>query len=268
MGAVLIFRDITERKKAIEARHKQIEQEQQVVQLEAINQLKNEFLNLVSHEMRSPLSNMKMIIQMLQLSSESEEGHRYLELLEAECDREIELINDLLDLQRLETLSHLLINPDVLFLQQLFPWVIEPFQVRFQEYQQTLQLNFPSDLPSLFSDRTSLEQILTELLHNASKYTPIAGEIILSVHHNSCEAPPSTIITISNSVEIPAAGLPRIFEKFYRIPNADLRKQGGTGLGLAIVKKLVEQLQGSIQVESSEGWTTFTLKFSDLTNLL
>ncbi|MBH8553918.1 response regulator [Nostocaceae cyanobacterium CENA357] len=265
-GAVLIFRDITERKKAIEARQKQIEQEQLVMQLEAVNQLKNEFLNLASHEMRSPLSNMKMIIQMLKLSPEPEEGQRYLELLEAECDREMELINDLLDLQRLETLSDLLINPDVLFLQQLFPWVIEPFQVRFQEYQQTLQLNLPSDLPSLFSDRTSLERILTELLHNASKYTPIGGEIILSVYHNSCEAPPSTIITISNSVEIPAAGLPRIFEKFYRIPNADLRKQGGTGLGLAIVKKLVEQLQGSIQVESSEGWTTFTLKLSDLTN--
>ncbi|WGV27709.1 hybrid sensor histidine kinase/response regulator [Halotia branconii] len=262
-GAVLIFRDITEIKNAVEARQKQIEQEQLVAQLEAVNQLKSEFLNLVSHELRSPLSNMKMIIQMLQISPDPEESQRYLELLETECDREMELINDLLDLQRLETLSHLLINPEILLLQKLLPWVIEPFQVRFQEYQQTLQLNLPANLPSLFSDRPSLERILTELLHNASKYTPISGEIIVSVCHNFSETPASTIITISNSAEIAAAALPRIFDKFYRIPNADLRKQGGTGLGLAIVKKLVEQLQGSIQVESSEGWTTFTLKLND-----
>ncbi|BAZ52861.1 two-component hybrid sensor and regulator [Nostoc sp. NIES-4103] len=263
-GAVLIFRDITEHKKAIEARQKQIEQEQLVAQLEELNQLKNEFLNLVSHELRSPLSNIKVMIQMLQLSPTPEEAQRYLELMESECDREMDLINDLLDLQRLQTSSFIPLAPDALLLQQWLPWVIEPFQARVQEHHQTLQLHLPSNLPTLFSDSTSLERILVELLNNACKYTPAGGEIILTVSHNSSETPPATIITVSNSVEIPTAALPRIFEKFYRVPNADFWNQGGTGLGLTIVQKLVQQLQGSIQVESTDGWTRFTLKLTDL----
>ncbi|OUL31608.1 response regulator [Nostoc sp. 106C] len=264
IGAVLIFRDITERKKASEARKREIEQTQLVAQLEELNQLKNDFLNLVSHELRSPLHNMKVMIQVLQISTDPQTFQRYLDLMKAECDREIDLINDLLDLQRLETSCYLPIAPDVLLLQHWLPLLIEPFQARVEEHQQTLQLNVPSHLPALISDRTSLERILIELLNNACKYTPAGGEIILNVRHNSSGTPPETIITVSNSVEIPTAGLPRIFEKFYRIASADYSKQGGTGLGLAIVQKMVEQLQGSIQVESSEGWTIFTISLTDL----
>lgn len=263
-GAVLVFRDITERKRAIEARQKQIEQEQLVVQWEEINQLKNDFLNLVSHELRSPLNNLKMMIQMIQVSPDTESSQRYLELMETECDRELGLINDLLDLQRLEISSYPVITPDVLFLQQWLPWVIQPFQIRIQEHQQTLQINLPSNLPPLFSDGTSLERIIVELLNNACKYTPAGGEIILSVRYDSSEVPAKTIITTNNSAEIPATELPRIFEKFYRFPNADIWNQGGSGLGLPIVQKLVEQLQGNIQVESANGLTTFTLTLTDL----
>jgi PAS domain S-box-containing protein len=140
-GAVLIFRDITERKRAIEAHQKQIEQEELVVKWEEINQLKNDFLNLVSHELRSPLSNMKLMIQMIQLSTSTEEAQRYLQLMEGECDRELGLINDLLDLQRLESSSYPVIRPDALLLQQWLAWVIEPFQIRVQEHQQTLQIS-------------------------------------------------------------------------------------------------------------------------------
>lgn len=263
-GAVLVFRDITERKLAIEAGKKQIEQEQLLLQWEEINQLKNDFLNLVSHELRSPLSNMKLMIQILQLSPSTEEAQHYLQLMESECDRELGLINDLLDLQRLESSSYPVITPDALVLQQWVPWIIEPFQIRVQQHQQTLQLNLPSNLPPLLSDGISLERILVELLNNACKYTPASGEIILSVHHNCSEAPAKTIITVSNSKEIPVTELPRIFEKFYRLPNADIWNQGGSGLGLPIVEKLVEQLQGNIQLESGNGWTTFTLTLTDL----
>ncbi|MCL6753698.1 PAS domain S-box protein [Nostoc sp. CCCryo 231-06] len=201
-GAVLVFRDITERKRAIEARKKQIEQEQLVVQWEEINRLKNDFLNLVSHELRSPLSNMKMMIQMIQLSTNTQETQRYLELMAGECDRELGLINDLLDLQRLESSSYPVMTPDALLLQQWLLWVIEPFQIRVQEHQQTLQINLPSNLPPLFSDGISLERILVELVNNACKYTPTGGEIVLSVRHNSSEVAAKTIITISNSAEI------------------------------------------------------------------
>ncbi|MBD2211824.1 response regulator [Nostoc linckia FACHB-104] len=264
MGAVLVFRDITDLKKAIEIRKKQAEQAEILAQLQAVNQIKNDFLNLVTHELRSPLSNMKGMIQLLEVSSLSEEFQRYLEIIKAECDREMELINDLLDLQRLETSSYLPLAPDVLVLEQWLPLVIEPFQARVQEHQQTLQLNLPPNEVTVISDRTSLERILIELLNNACKYTPTGGEIIINLSQNTSLTASQTIITVSNTVEIPASELPHIFEKFYRIPNADLWNQGGTGLGLAIVQKLVEQLQGSIQVESGNGRTRFILSLSDL----
>ncbi len=269
-GAVLVFRDISEFKQAQEARQKQIEQERLVAQLQKLSQLKDDFLSTVSHELRTPIANMKMAIQMLKVAPTSERRERYLDILQVECARESELIDDLLDLQRLEIASYPIFIGEAVSLQNWLPSMIEPFRVRTQQRQQNLQLNLPPDLPPLISDRASLERILAELLNNACKYTPADGEIVLSVRHNSSSAAiarssaSATIFTISNSVEIPAAELPRIFEKFYRVPKADRWKQGGTGLGLALIQKLVEHLQGTIQVESSEGWTTFTVHLTNL----
>jgi PAS domain S-box-containing protein len=230
----------------------------QVESLEKLNQLKDDFLSTVSHELRTPIANMKMALQMLKVSPIPERRERYLEILQAECTRESELINELLDLQRLEAGSYFILLNEAVNLQELLPSIIEPFRVRTGQRQQTLQINLPPDLPVLLSDRASLERILAELLNNACKYTPAGGEIIVGVCDKSTEA--ATIFTISNPAEIPADHLPRIFEKFYRVPKSDRWKQGGTGLGLALVQKLVEQLQGIIEVESSKGWTTFTVQ--------
>ncbi|WP_263985313.1 histidine kinase dimerization/phospho-acceptor domain-containing protein [Dendronalium phyllosphericum] len=109
---------------------------------------------------------MKVMIQMLQLPTTPEETQRYLKLMEAECDREMELINDLLDLQRLQTSPSVSLTSDAVLLQEWLPWTIEPFLVRIQERQQILKLNLPSDLPTLFSNSNSLERILIELLNN------------------------------------------------------------------------------------------------------
>lgn len=264
VGAVLVFRDITEHQRANEARQKQIEQEQLVAQLEQLNQLKDDFLNNVSHALRTPLSNIMMAIQILQMTYTDEQGQRYLEILQTEGDRELEIINDLLDLQRLSAATTPLLTPEPLLLQYWLPSIIESFFVRTQERQQTLQLNLTDDLPLLISDSASLARMFAELLNNACKYTDAGGQIVLSVRHDSSNSTSATIFTISNSAEIPSSALPRIFEKFYRVPNADFWKQGGTGLGLALVQKIVEQLQGTIQVESSAGWTTFTLTLTDL----
>lgn len=177
----------------------------------------------------------------------------------------------MLDLQRLETASYLTLLVEAVSLQDCLPSIIEPFRVRAQEREQILQINLSPDLPQLNSERASLERILAELLNNACKYTRTGGKIIFSVCHKSSLPAPYqlgsdavTIFAVSNQAEIPAVELPRIFEKFYRVSGTDRWKQGGTGLGLALVKKLVEYLQGTIQVESSEGWTTFTVELPDL----
>ncbi len=239
--------------------------EQKVEELEQLNILKDDFLSTVSHELRTPLSNMKMAIQMLKIAPSSERRQRYLEILESECGRETELINDLLDLQRLEVASYS-ITLEKINLQEWIPTIVTPFYSRIQQHQQNLEVNLSSDLPIMVSDRTSLGRIISELLHNACKYTPPGDQIIFNVSYianyssKNVEQSNLIIFTITNHAEIPASELPRIFDKFYRVPNADPWKQGGTGLGLALVQKLIEQMEGSIQVESSGGWTTFIVQ--------
>ncbi|MBD1911354.1 GAF domain-containing protein [Leptolyngbya sp. FACHB-16] len=236
----------------------------QVKALEKVNWLKDDFLSTVSHELRTPVSNMKLSIRMLDialtqgepLNGNRQKVERYLQILQGECQREIDLINDLLDLQRLVSGERVLnlqtVHPEV-WLNQL----IKPFQARAQVRQQTLNLHLPTqDLPPLVADIASLERVISELLNNACKYTPPGETMTLQVQSYTGQMQ----FSLSNSgVEIPAHELPRIFDKFYRIPNADPWKQGGTGLGLALVQRLVEHMGGRIDAKSDWGETTFTV---------
>jgi len=245
----------------------------QVEELEKLNRLKDDFLSTVSHELRTPMSNIKLAIHMLKLDMLGSPGSKqkrnskqpthvarrqhYLNILQAECARETELINNLLDLQRLEAAAY----PISLALIHLDDWLVatlEPFQLRISERQQVLEVESPPT--SIISGPENLGRILAELMNNACKYTPAGGKIALRVTHGPGSPNAVTTFTLSNETEIPPAELPRIFEKFYRVPTTDPWKQGGTGLGLTLVKKLVEQLQGSIQVTSGRGKTIFTIQ--------
>ncbi|HIK14120.1 MAG TPA: amino acid permease [Leptolyngbyaceae cyanobacterium M33_DOE_097] len=153
----------------------------QVKALEELNQLKDDFLSTVSHELRTPISNMKMAIHMLQLMMGDEERRdRYIKILQAECNRESDLINDLLDLQRLASGTKIL-EPETIDLQDWLPQITEPFRERTQARQQVLQISLCPNLPGLTTDPTSLNRILAELLNNACKYTPPDEKITLSV---------------------------------------------------------------------------------------
>lgn len=230
----------------------------QIEELERLHQLKDDFLSTVSHELRTPIANMKMAIAMLKVAPTPEKYERYLNILQAECERESEMINDLLDLQRLEVESCSNSLLEAIDLDEMLSKIVEPFYVRTGQRQQTLQLDLPLELPGLISNRASLERIIAELINNACKYTFIGGNIVFSVRYEPSQV--TTIFTVSNLAEIPQDQLPRIFDKFYRVPQGDRWQQGGTGLGLALVQKLVEQMQGNISVECSNGWTSFTVK--------
>jgi signal transduction histidine kinase/pSer/pThr/pTyr-binding forkhead associated (FHA) protein len=231
---------------------------QKMQELERLNNLKDDFLSTVSHELRTPMSNIKMAIHMLNQFPLEPRQKRYIDILDAECGRETELINDLLDLQRLEAG----VNPigvDDLHLQSWLPKALETFHSRCGERQQTFTTALDPQLPTIKTDRACLERVLAELLNNAYKYTPQGGEISLQVYFLPGSTPLVRFV-VGNQAEIPAQELPKIFDKFYRIPNADPWKQGGTGLGLALVKRLSEQLQGTIHVNSIQGVTTFTVE--------
>ncbi|WP_193883813.1 GAF domain-containing protein [Oculatella sp. LEGE 06141] len=259
----------------------------QVQELEKLHRLKDDFLSTVSHELRTPMSSIKMATQMLELilfrNQESKElatlpsssvaaltvphslsvttatlqkASRYFQILRTECQREISLINDLLDLSRLDAGT----EPLVLTAVSVPQWIdrlVEPFMERMHQQQQHLQIELPSDLPLLTTDRADLDRITTELLNNACKYTPANETITVSARIQGDRFQ----LQFSNSgVEVPPAEQSRIFDKFYRIPNRDPWQHGGTGLGLALVKKLAEHLGGRIQVCSTTQQTSFILE--------
>lgn len=240
----------------------------QVEELKRLSQVKDDFLSSISHELRSPMATMRMAIQMLEVilqsaagvSTELDSANRYIQILKDECLRETNLINDLLDMARLEAGAATL-NVTTISLPLWLPIIIDPFVERARGQQQQLLLEIASDIADLNTDPSYLERALSELLHNACKYTPIGEMILLTVDKNGARFE----LKIKNfGVEIPASERDRIFDKFYRIHNSDLRRQGGTGLGLALVKKQVERLHGTIEVSSDSGWTMFTVQVPSL----
>jgi signal transduction histidine kinase/histone H3/H4 len=230
----------------------------QVVVLEELNQAKDDFLSTVSHELRTPVSNMKMAVHMLRRIAEPERQAAYLDILDKECRREIDLINDLLDLQRLEANAYeICIEP--IDLREMILESVTPFQSRTGDRHQTLCLDLPVALPTLHTDKPGLDRILAELLNNACKYTPPQGEIHLRVVALAGPGP-RVRVQVRNQAEIAPTDLDKIFGKFYRIPQGDRWKQGGTGLGLTLVQRLIVQMGGSIAVTSGHGWTEFTVE--------
>jgi PAS domain S-box-containing protein len=233
----------------------------QVHVLEKLSQMKDDFLSTVSHELRSPLTNIKMAIQMINLrlnqqQLSDEDLIHYVQILEEECTQELNLVNDLLDLQRLEAGVQYQ-ELEQIDLQHWLPSIAEAFEARIQQQQQRLNIDIASQLPPVITDLAGFKRILMELLHNACKYTPPHEEITITVSVQDTMLQ----VQVSNSgVEIPSQELPRLFEKFYRVTSVDRWQHGGTGLGLALVKRLVEHLQGSIQVESANSLTCFTVQ--------
>jgi signal transduction histidine kinase len=244
----------------------------QAVELKRLNQVQDNFLGTISYELRVPLSNIRMAIQMITLALTKESSAtqltltvevtekvlRYLDVLQRECDRETKLIQDLLDLQQLDTDTLSLVMASV-SVQDWLPYVMTPLQKRALESDVTLDCVINPDLPPLMCDQISLSRIVTELVTNACKFTPARERVLVQVEQNA--AGDRAIFKVTNSgIEIPLEERSRIFDKFYRLPKLDIRQQGGTGLGLALVQKLVTRLAGSIDLESNRSGTCFTVE--------
>jgi signal transduction histidine kinase len=229
-------------------------------------QLQADCVATVAHELRSPLAHIQMLAHLLEISLQQESVSsspvaHHLKMLQDECQHKNSMINNLLDLSRLSSAPDP-IDPIDIPLQVWVPYLTETFQSRFTQQQQHLKIDIPASLPPLRTDSCTLERILTELLHNAWKYTPAQGTIALSAQPCSNDPGGHLCLTITNTgVEISPTDLPHIFDRFYRIPSLDIWAQGGTGLGLPLVKKMVEQLGATIQVSSTDQQVKLTLRF-------
>ncbi|QKQ77996.1 response regulator [Nostoc sp. TCL240-02] len=262
-------------------------QREQLSQLQRLNQFKEDFLATTSHEMRMPLKNIKMTISVLEnileregifnseLLSPFESVAGYLTILRQQCEEGLDLVNNLLSMQMIDTDVYPL-EISSFQLQEWLPHLALYFRERARSQQQIFQVSIPQNLPPIVTDLAVLSKIVSELLNNACKCSPPDEEIQLTAQiiyltkdlinedaQSGIEIDsqvPFFEIKISNSgVIIPQKDKSRIFDPFYRIPDNDFWKNGGTGLGLALVKRLVEYLQGTIEFTSTQGWTRFTV---------
>jgi two-component system phosphate regulon sensor histidine kinase PhoR len=232
-GAVLVFHDTTE--------------------LRRLERLRQDFVANVSHELKTPLSVITACVETLIEGGVDDIEHRgrFLQRIEDETHRLHALILDLLSLARIESGDQALAL-QALSVSELARACIERHQARTQGKKQTLLLEPPvhdADAQVL-ADEEALSEILDNLIDNAVKYTPEGGTIHLRWHNENGDC---RIEVQDTGIGIPAADLPRIFERFYRVDKARSREVGGTGLGLSIVKHLVQAMQGSVRAESEPG---------------
>ncbi|NJK61393.1 MAG: hybrid sensor histidine kinase/response regulator [Synechococcaceae cyanobacterium SM2_3_1] len=249
-------------------------QRKDIAVLQRLNLLKDIFVSTISHELRTPLTNMRMALQMLALAPLPEKFQRYRQILETECQHEIELIEDLLKLQEQETLIFNRQRQTIVIADWLPP-LLQQLQPSFAQQHIHLQTSMTEPLPLLATDPFYLNRSLTELLLNACYHTAVGESVQLHVFSLS-EAELSTLFPplqregevqsrggicfrISNPGEIPTEEIPYIFDKFHRIPKKDLWQNRGMGLGLAVVKHLIREMEGAIGVGCREGWVHFAI---------
>jgi two-component system phosphate regulon sensor histidine kinase PhoR len=248
-GAVVVLHDTTE--------------------LRRLERLRQDFVANVSHELKTPLSVIKVCAETLLDGAADDPQHRthFLEQIAAQSNRLHALILDLLSLARIESGEELFEFQSVL-VEEVVQACQERQLPRAEAKKQALTIVPPtpggacndgaSERPAaVWADPEAVEQILDNLLDNAVKYTPEGGRVTVRWR---CEDGKVLIEVSDTGIGIPEADLPRIFERFYRVDKARSREMGGTGLGLSIVKHLTQAMHGSVRAASRPGQgTTFTI---------
>jgi len=217
--------------------------------LRRLETVRRDFISNISHELRTPLASLKALAETLQESAldDPPAARRFLNRIEAEVDALSLMVQELLELSRIES-GKVPLELKPVPPQDLLTSAIERLQLQSENSGIQVQLHCPADLPLVLADPPRIEQVVVNLLHNAIKFTPAGGNITLSAESSE------DIILFSikdTGSGISAEDLPRIFERFFKADRA--RSGGGTGLGLAISHHLVEAHGGRIWAESLEG---------------
>ncbi len=229
---------------------------QDITHLKQVDRLKSEFVHTVSHDLRSPLTAILGYVELLgRVGPINEQQREFIKRVHTSVQNITSLINDLLDLGRLESGAEA--NKEVLPLDSLVHYALDSLTPQINEKKIQVDLDMPEvSAPQVRGNPIRLKQMLDNLIGNAVKYTPEGGKISIRVAVQSDQI----IMWVSDTGPgIPAADQPHIFEKFYRASNVP-KGVSGSGLGLAIVKTIVDNHQGRIWVESVMGQgSTFTV---------
>jgi signal transduction histidine kinase len=220
--------------------------------LEDVNQLKSEFVTVVSHELRTPLTAITGYIELLlegQMGPLVVAQRQCLDMVTHNADRLVELIDDLLDIARIEA-GKVELKRTTLDLARLIQEVAMVLRPQIEAKGQRLTLELAAALPATSGDAERVRQILTNLLSNAHKYTPPGGHITVAARR---EAGRVRIDVHDTGIGLSPEDQARLFTKFFRAQHPMTREVGGTGLGLAITHSLVELHGGAITVTSVPG---------------
>ena len=240
LGVVAIFNDITE--------------------IRNVERMKTAFVSTVSHELRTPLTSIKGFISTLLQDTENyydaETRTEFYEIIDSECDRLQRLIEDLLNVSRIESGRALQMNWSSF---EPLPAIEKVLQSqRSYTDKHLLKLEARGAIPSILGDADKFEQIMNNLVSNAIKYSPSGGEVSIDVAR---EGETLAVSVSDQGIGIPTDKRTRIFEKFERVDDRDTRQAGGTGIGLFLVKHLVERHDGEVWVESELGQgSTFSFR--------
>jgi two-component system phosphate regulon sensor histidine kinase PhoR len=231
-----------------------------VTELRRLEQVRTEFVANVSHELRTPLTAIQGYLETLLGGAldEPEDAHRFLEVVFRHTERLGRLLNDLTDLSNIE-LGKVSLQLESLVLASVVESVLDIIRPRAEAAEVLLEQAIPDALPPVLADNDRLEQILINLVDNAVKYSPRGARVLVSAEVLDRET--VQVAVVDSGVGIPAADLPRITERFYRVDKARSRALGGTGLGLAIVKHLVAAHGGQLRITSEVGRGT-TVRFT------
>ena len=242
-GVVMTLKDVTEQ------RHQ--------------DDLKRGVISTVSHQLKTPLTSMRMAIHLLLEEKVGPLTEKQAELLVAareDSDRLHDILNNLLDISRIESgrvqMEFRAVSP-----QEMAMEALDSFRTAAKDQGVTLNVELPDDLPEVWADTTRISHVFGNLLSNALRYTPPGGEVTLSAR---AEEHGVTFSIADTGKGIPSPYIPRIFEQFFRVPDQGPRT--GAGLGLAIVKEIVEAHGGTVAADSIEGkgsTFSFTLKMAD-----
>lgn len=216
--------------------------------------LRREFVSNVSHELRTPLTAVKLMVETLQIGVDPKTAEEFLRSIEGETERMIALVEDLLDLARLES-GKLELRLAAVDVTELCRQAVLAQRGRAEVLGIHLLFSAP-DMPIMITaDRDKLYQVVVNLVDNALRHTPAGGSVTLSVEKNGGLV---SVVVSDTGDGIPSTALPHIFERFYVVDPARARNRSGTGIGLAIVKHIVEAHGGTILAESELGkGTTF-----------
>ena len=253
IGVVLVFRDISQRRQAEQERVALLAAAQQALQI------RDGFLSLAAHELKTPLTSLVAAAQLMQRRAEregslNERDQHALNIVIGQADRLSRMVLSLLDLSRIET-GQLSIVPARIDLGALARRIVEEVQPTLERH--TLHLQAPAEPVIVEGDALRLEQVMQNLIQNAVKYSPKGGPVTMRV---APETGGAAIAVSDQGIGIPPAALTRLFERFFRASNVAGQHISGLGIGLYVVKEIVQLHGGTVEVQSTEGHgSTFTV---------